>query len=141
MRVECAVLCDAATLRENLLHILGAGLARTVLVEFPSPLPIIFALRVVLEPREIRPEHTLHLRLLTKSGDEKGRIDITFRVSDETNRNEEAALALPVPLGAMVVDSPGFYLIEASLDQRAIASFPVQVDVVPNPEDSAELES
>jgi hypothetical protein len=75
MRTECAVLCDAASVREGLLHLLGAGVTEIAVRGFPARLPVTFAFRVVLESREIRESHTLRLELSdSTTGDVEGEV-------------------------------------------------------------------
>jgi hypothetical protein len=128
MRIECAVLCDAASVREGLLHVLGAGISNTTFGEFPSRLPMTFAFRVVLEPRELRPRHALSIRLVDPVGDAVyGRLQLTFEVEDPAAAREESALATPVPLGAFEVPGPGRYLIEADFDKQRVGTFPLRI--------------
>jgi hypothetical protein len=127
MRIECAVLCDAASVRDDLLHLLGAGVTRLTVPGFPAALTITFALRVVLQARELLSQHHVRLGLTTDQGDSIALIAATFDVQDAERREEEAALAAAIPLGPLQVERPGRYLIEASLDNRTLGTFPLQV--------------
>jgi hypothetical protein len=131
MRVECAVLCDAASLRENLLHVLGAGVTSVALREFPASLPITFAFRAVLESREIRPSHTLRVELTDSTTEHvEAALETNFTFSsEETEIPPEAAAVAPLPLNAIKVSRPGLYLLQASLDQHHIATLPLRVDL------------
>jgi hypothetical protein len=118
---------DAASVREGLLHVLGAGITNVTLAPFPTPLPLTLASRVVLEPRELQPGHLLRVRLLDNMEREVAKFQVMFEVLGEIDRREEAALPAAVPLQGLVVTQPGKYLVEVTLDNRAIGSFPVQV--------------
>jgi hypothetical protein len=131
VRVECAVLCDAASVREGLLHILGAGVTTSKLVDFPRPLPVTFAFRAVLESRELRDRHTLSLEIVNYAGDVEATAELVFEVQDSKPSTEEAALTAPIPLGGFTVNRPGKYLIKATLDGRVVGTFPLQVDEGP----------
>jgi hypothetical protein len=128
VRIECALLCDAASVRDGLLHMLGGGITSTILPELPSPLPITFALRAILEPKELHPEHHLRVRLVSQQGKVEGIIEITFKIPDPGAATEEAALVVPVPLGSFGVERTGRYLIEADLDHRRLGTFPLRVE-------------
>jgi hypothetical protein len=129
MRTECAVLCDAASVRDGLLHILGAGVTRVSMTQLPGGLPVTFAFRVVLETRELRDRHKLHLQLMDYSSDRAtGELEINFRIEDPESATEEAALAAPIPLNVLEVPGPGRYVLEASFDSKRIVSIPLRVD-------------
>jgi hypothetical protein len=127
VRVECAVLCDAATVREGLLHILGAGVIETTTGELPIHLPITFAFRAVLESREQKAEHILRIRLTEVTGELVSELEVPFRRLVDHDPFEETALNAPVSLSGMEVHRAGRYLIEATFDQRSIATFPLRV--------------
>lgn len=127
MRVECALLCDAASVREGLLHVLGGGISRISVDEFPVRLPLTFALRAVLEPRELQRHHKLHLELVDHAANLQGALDLTFEVEDPDRPTEEAALVVPVSLEPLPLRGPGTYLINATLDSRALGTFPLRV--------------
>jgi hypothetical protein len=132
MRVECAVLCDAASLREGLLHLLGAGITDVIVPSVDGGLPVTFAFRAVLESRELRSTHTLHLELTdSASGDAVAAVEVNFvRTEDTESGALEAGLAAPVPLQMFQVPRPGLYLLEATLDQRRLATLPLRVELL-----------
>jgi hypothetical protein len=128
VRIECAVLCDAATLRDDLLHILGAGVSGTDAADFPLHLPMTFAFRAILDSREQRPRHTLRLRLTDFTGRPLAEIEVFFHLLEgQQLGEEETALAIPIPLSSFELKGPGRYLIEASLDQTTVGTFPLRV--------------
>lgn len=88
MKVDTCMLCDAATLREGLLHILGGGVREITRSEFPSPLGLSLALRVLLHPTELAHPHKLEVILQ----DEDGQRVVEFNI-------ELAALDLDIPPG------------------------------------------
>jgi hypothetical protein len=59
-----------------------------------------FAFRAVLEPKEVRPEHRLHLQLTNRHGDPQLSLFVEFRTQDIDALTEEAAIAAPIPLYA-----------------------------------------
>lgn len=129
MRTECAVLCDAASVREGLLHLLGAGVTEIAVRGFPARLPVTFAFRVVLESREIRESHTLRLELSdSTTGDVEGEVRLSFQRAEGVETPfVEAALVAPVGLGVFEVTRTGLYLVAASLDQTRIATLPLRI--------------
>jgi len=135
MRTECAVLCDAASVREGLLHILGAGVTQVSVAEFPAALPVTFAFRVVLEPRELRSEHRLRVQVMDYSADKVlGQFQFDFRVQKPDPVREEAAFAAPIPLEVLRVPAPGQYVFEATFDHTRLASIPLRVQRIESPD-------
>ena len=44
-----ALLCDAATVRDSLLHILGGGIVKMAPLQYPAPIPAILALQLTFD--------------------------------------------------------------------------------------------
>jgi hypothetical protein len=130
MRLECAVLCDSATFRDDLLNILGAGVTgMDVRQDFPQHLTMMFAFRAVLESREQRPRHMLRLRLTDLDGRALAQAEVVFTLREEAEivSGEEAAVAAAVPLSSFAVPRAGQYLIEANFGQQNVGTFPIRV--------------
>lgn len=133
MRVECAVLCDAASVRENLIHVLGGGISGTVASAFPATLQITFAFRAVLDSREAKDSHLLRVVLRNAVDDlEVASEGITFERSPGEPIVGEAALTTAMFLGSFVVPKAAQYLIDVSLDQRNIVTIPLRVEHQPS---------
>jgi hypothetical protein len=96
---------------------------------FPAPLPITYALRVVLASRQLREQHTVTLALETPHDEPLAEVRVTFDVaSADLNRKEEAAFAAPLPLGVFQIDRPGRYLLKATFDTTVLGTFPLLID-------------
>lgn len=134
MRIECATLCDSASVREGLLNVLGAGISSVALSSFPAPLPLTFAFRVVLETRELRPRYTVQLDLLKAPQEtEQGRVEVVFEVApDAPQPPEEAAIAAPIPV-PFSVTGPGRYLVRATFNNQTLGNFPLRVSSAGGP--------
>lgn len=130
MRVDCALLCDHVTVREGLLHILGGGVTRITRGEYPAPLGVALALRVMVHPTEADAEHKMEARLLAEDGEEVGRVEIQFQVGrDEESEapsrpGEELSAAFPLPFQQVVINAPGAYSFELLIDGIHQASVP-----------------
>jgi uncharacterized protein DUF6941 len=137
MRVECAVLCDAATVREGLLHIIGAGVVGTTAQSFPHYLHVTFAFRAILESREVRDAHELRVAVRDAQNDvEVAQTGVTFTRGPDTGA-PETALVFPVSLEGVEIPRTGLYLVDASLDATHVASIPFRVDFPAADEDLA----
>jgi hypothetical protein len=99
VRIDCALLCDAATVREGLLHLLGGGVTRVNRPGYPAPLaPLTLALRILIHPTEADRTHQLDVRLQDADGAEVARMDVQFGVGDPGNAEPGEELSLPIPL-------------------------------------------
>lgn len=130
MRIECAVLCDAASVRDELLNLIGAGVSRVTFPDLPGALPITLAVRVVLETRELRDRYvlTLNLKTIPEEKTVQG-AEVAFEVQKrDGQREEEAALAFAIPLGIFEITKPGRYLLEATFGDRRLGTFPLRVE-------------
>ena len=67
MEIQAAILCDSATVREGLLHVLGGGINRLYRSELPAPLGVALALLVAFEPEEVDQLHEVHDRSFSQS--------------------------------------------------------------------------
>lgn len=118
MRIDSALLCDAATVREGLLHVLGGGITRAGRTSFPAPLGMTLALRILIHPTEADRPHQLEVRLQGEDGDAVANFAIEFGMDDtgQLEPGEHASLPIPLPLGALELPHPGVYSCELLID-------------------------
>jgi hypothetical protein len=117
--IDCALLCDAATVREGLLHILGGGITRLHRSEYPSPLGTALAVRVMVHPTEADRGHQFEARLLSEDGEEIGNVQVGFEMSSPhgvMRPGEELSVALPLSLHGLGIPHPGAYSFELLID-------------------------
>jgi hypothetical protein len=69
VEITIAVLCEAATVRDGVLQILGAGLNRIPMPTYPAPLPTTLALRFELDLDEGATQHSLLVQIVSASDD------------------------------------------------------------------------
>ena len=62
------MLCDAATVREGLLHILGGGITRLNRPSFPAPLGAALALQISVHPTEASVSHRVEAIIQGEDG-------------------------------------------------------------------------
>ncbi len=119
MRIDCALLCDAATVREGLLHVLGGGITRAGRPEYPAPIGLTLALRILIHPTEAGESHHLDVRLQGADGQKIAAIQVEFGANDPTGLEpgEHASLAIPLPLPEQIaLPHPGRYSFELLID-------------------------
>ena len=119
-RVASALLCDAATVREGLLHILGGGITRLHRGEFPAPMQVTLVVQVVLTPTEIQFAHDVSARIQTEDGDVVVQVNGHLDAGEPNpmlEPGESVILPLVMPLHGVVLPSSGGYSIEVSVDE------------------------
>jgi hypothetical protein len=119
VHIDCALLCDAATVREGLLHILGGGITRLHRPEYPSQLGTALAVRVMVHPTEADRSHLFEARLLSEDGEDVGNVQVSFEMSKPLGGmrpGEEVSVALPLPLHGFGLPRPGPYSFELLID-------------------------
>lgn len=121
MRIECALLCDSASVREGLLHLLGGGVTRIGLRAFPGPLSVDLGLVFRLTDDEAKLTHTVRADLVADASD-KHVAAITFTFSGENTNpqfgDEGTTVAVAVPIRTMPIPEPGVYRIELHFDDK-----------------------
>lgn len=68
-KVQAALLCDFAQVREGLLFVCGGGIRRIVLPEVPAPLGVMLTLHVEVPPEERANVHELTIVLVAPNLD------------------------------------------------------------------------
>jgi hypothetical protein len=129
MEVDTCLLCDAATVREGLLHILGGGITQAQRPEFPSPLGVALALRILVHPTELAHPHLLEVILQDEDGERVTRFEINIA---EIDADLPAGELAPLPVawdfpGRPNLPHPGRYSFELLIDGVHQRSVPLNV--------------
>jgi hypothetical protein len=117
MRARAALLCDAATVREGLLHVLGGGITRLWRDQLPAALNVTMAFML-----EVEQEHLgslVEVGVLIKDPDGDAVIEVNGSLQPEGGRLEHGEvqlLPMVLPLGAGGVQRYGRYSAEITLD-------------------------
>ena len=108
VEVDCALICDYATVREGLLHILGGGVSRLMGPVSPAPFAAGLALRILLHPTELDAEHTVKIQLVDSDRATVAELTSTFSVPQEQRASLEPGgeLAVNMPLNLPMVAIP-----------------------------------
>jgi|SRR5579875_121739 len=130
MKVDCALLCDAATVREGLLHILGGGITRMARPQYPHPLNVQLALRIVIHPTESGSNHSAQVILQDEDGTRIAGVNFDFAVDLQSTSGlmagEQISLPLAVPVQQLPLPKAGGYSFEVLIDGNHQVSVPFQ---------------
>lgn len=131
MEIE-ALVCDAVTVREGLLHILGGGVGALWRDSYPTPLNVDLALLLTLHPSEAAEDHQLRIILQDTDGKPIAQLDATFVVNPSTPSPTQIVPAgqmvlvpLAVPMKVITIPAPGLYSIEVLVDKQHRRSLPL----------------
>ncbi len=127
-----ALACDAVTVREGLLHILGGGVGALWRDSYPAPLNVDLALLLTLHPSEAAEDHQLRIILQDTDGKQIAQLDVTFMVNPPTvglaqvvPAGQMVRVPLAVPMKAFAIPAPGLYSIEVLVDKQHRRSLPL----------------
>src|SRR5438093_4536149 len=118
MRVDCALICDYATVREALIHILGGGITRIHRPFYPAPLGVSLALRIMVHPTEASREHELTVLLSDEDGNRIAQIEAKFTTTPAPGMAPGEELSVPLPINAQgwPVPHAGAYRFDILVD-------------------------
>lgn len=114
-----AMLCDFATVREGLLHVLGGGINRLWREKFPANMGATLALLLEIHPTEADMQHTMAIFLINEDGRRLAEVNADFQVGRNaaaSRPGENILMPLAVSLQQMTIPAPGAYSVEILLD-------------------------
>lgn len=117
-----AILCDSATVRDGLLHLLGGGITRLWRPTFPAQFSGALALIIHAHPTEVGMEHKLQILIRAADGETVLEAGGGFTVNrgDDSEPGEITALPLVVGFNAppLTIPREGSYSIDVLVDQQ-----------------------
>lgn len=138
MKVQ-ALLCDAASARENLLFILGGGITRIWRPQLPAPLNVDLGMLFTMHPLEARERHRLAVVLQGADGNRIAELSAEFGMDPgtldqiELRPGESLSFPLAIPLRGIGVSEYGSYSIEILVDGGHTESLPFAIAEPPTP--------
>jgi uncharacterized protein DUF6941 len=134
VKIDAVLLCDAATVREGLLHILGGGITRIGRPSFPTGLGVSLAIKLSLDDSGDLGDHSVTVDVVQEErGERVGGAKIDMGLSEDqprpTGEPLSAALVLPFA-GQVVVPKPGRYRFDVAVDGGEAYHVPVLTTLV-----------
>lgn len=121
-----AVLCDSASVREGLLHVLGGGITLLTRPDFPAPIACDLALTLYLADLKIeRQVHTVAAKCFRDGASEELfgfelELDLDPTTSAIPGSVQSASLVLPMSM--MGVPEPGGYHVDVTVNTEPLTS-------------------
>ena len=131
MELDAALICDAASVRENLLFVLGGGITRYWREEIPADLRVSLALVLGVHPSEMSRPHELDVILMDADGARLAELKTGFQVDAPTDGpgvdpTEPALIPQAIEFAARLPRA-GRYGIDILLDAQHRKSLPFQL--------------
>jgi hypothetical protein len=116
------VLADAASVREGLLHLLGAGINIIRRGSYPAPLGSSLALLLELSP-DGEPSHELEIKVMDEQGTPVAQVEVeSLRFGPPEDTEIPALASIVVPLGPTILPAPGRYRITLAIDEAEVGA-------------------
>jgi hypothetical protein len=118
VKVGTALLCDFATVRDNLLYVVGGGVTRLWRDEYPAPMGVSLALVFEVHQMEVAHPHEIDVRVVGEDGAEIARVQGGFQTDlpPEVHVGEELLVPVALDLRNAGLPARGAYSIEISVD-------------------------
>ncbi|MBT9585777.1 hypothetical protein IV102_20720 [bacterium] len=131
-----AMLCDAATVREGLLNVLGAGITRLHREQFPAAMGTQLALLLHSTAKEMGKSHKLVITVTHENKEKIAEFAVDFSVA--ANPGHQANEVITVPLVAtfqqQVLPLAGAYDIELKIDGKVARTVQFHAGLTPKPQ-------
>jgi hypothetical protein len=134
VKIAAAVLCDAATVREGLANVLGAGVTNIYRDSFPAPLRATLFYLVEIPPEEFAQPRKISIEISSSDvvdGQPLARIEGGW---ESTGALDEDRLPVyfPVIVGfdQTAIPGPGYYEVRIEMDSGETRILPFKVNLV-----------
>jgi hypothetical protein len=136
MRVDTCLVCEAASVHDGLLNVLGGGITQVNCGEFPAELGVSLALRIMVHPTEVAHPHQLEIVLQSEDGEQVTKVDVQLRTDPDVDlpdipagEEPEILMAWNFP-GHPRLPREGRYSFELLIDGVHQASMPLKAVLI-----------
>lgn len=117
MKVVSALLCDAASVRQGLLFVLGGGITRLWRTEYPAELGASLAMMLEMHQMELSRPHEIDVLVQGEDGAELARAKGGFQLDGgDFEVGEPALVPFVLDLHRVGLPSLGTYTVEIAVD-------------------------
>lgn len=130
-----AMLCDAATVREGLLNVLGAGITRLHREQFPAAMGTQMALLLHSTAKDMGKNHKLVITVTHESKEKVAEFSVEFSVGANQGAKPDEVITVPLvaTFAQQVLPQPGTYNIELNIDGKVARVVQFQAGLAPKP--------
>jgi hypothetical protein len=129
VKLEAAVLCDFAEVRDNLLFVVAGGITRLWRPEFPGPMGVDLALMVSIEPAERAAPHELRVDLVDPAGATMIEMRVGLQIGGTfADPGEVTYLPVALDFRNVIVTGPGWHTISIRFDDGPAAELRIKAE-------------
>jgi hypothetical protein len=123
MEIHAVLLCDSATVREGLLHVLGGGITRVWRPALPAPLGVALATLVAMQPEEMGQLHEIHVAVSSPARRiVEGMGALQAALPPNIEPGESVVVPFVLPLHNAGTAEYGRHVVELSIDDGVASS-------------------
>ena len=111
MRVAVAALADAATVRENMLNVLSAGVTTIVPREYPASFGLDLAIMIELDKDDLAVDNAISIAVVVSDPEDKNTAEITGELGWAASELWPQFVPAPMSLRELSVAQPGMYKV------------------------------
>lgn len=128
-----AMLCDAATVREGLLNVLGAGITRLHREQFPAAMGTQLALLLHSTAKEMGKSHKLTITVTHENKEKIAEFAVDFSVAANAGHNAHEIITVPLvaTFQQQVLPQAGTYDIALTIDGKHARTVQFQAGLTP----------
>ncbi|MEV5747158.1 hypothetical protein AB0L00_05015 [Actinoallomurus sp. NPDC052308] len=135
MKILACLLCDRATIREGLLHILGGGATLLGRPNLPAALDVDLALLLQPDdPEEVLGDHRIGITVAPEGGSTVAQVEFALMAASlDPFPDPMPNLPISVPLRNVAVSAYGRYIARVVYDQTVLNELRFSVDKQTSP--------
>lgn len=129
MELASAMLCDAATVREGLLHILGGGITRLWRGTLPAPMNVVLAVQLRMSQAEEELPHEVRADIWDRNNKSIAQVAgaVQYAGGARLEKGEAHLISLVLPLQPVAVEKYGRHVVRIRVDDGADYLLPFYV--------------
>jgi len=132
-RVASAILCDFASVRENLLNVMSGGITRLWRPELPGPMGFCVAMMIEVPPEHHAFPHELTVEILDPNGKMIAKVAGGFQLAPRTSEShdpgESGFVPIAIDLRIAQVHVAGWHTVRVATDGKSVES-PLKFKVI-----------
>lgn len=116
MQVAAALLCDAASVREGLLFVMGGGITRIWREDFPAPMGVELAVMIEMRQTELARPHEIEVLVQGEDGQRVAEARGGLQAGGEVDFGETLLVPIVIPLRNVGLPQRGRFSLEIAID-------------------------
>jgi hypothetical protein len=120
------MLCNAASVHEGLLFVMGGGITGMIPPQYPAPIPVTVAFIVLADELDFPEKHNLRVTVVDENEREVGFGMGEFEPLGFLDTGEVSVLPGALPLSGIALPGAGDYEVRITIDGLIMARLPLR---------------